>query len=679
MPAPAELKRIESATSSMPDWRAGVWSSRSILHGLQMIPDTIANDLATNLIDRVRLKAFFFRLKAEANRRNIGYDKIRVKTEVGLVNLFDHSTSLKRVVSEGVHAIDRKKKVKPAYEPIDFIGAAVQDTERGYVHFEDLAQDHPVLARFLHALGPAAVPLSLGLVDKFVLNTDALSPLFLSISTLVMGGLGAKLKIRNEIEANPIHLRLAAALAYRNGKASVDELTQAIYSINTVGDRARIASDDVMLGDRSREPQRQFLNLERSYLLAEIIRNPDIGLKLMAEYLYNDPVFESVMLKLKSPGKSQTLYRRLRQISLAARVAQTDSKIWRDGNRVVIIQALREMEIPQMLQLLLETSDFDDIHGKADNRKMTDESREMLEKTLRLKPSRVLVDALDVIKLEKPVPADIVELGYRLPEGLLSAAFDLAYDIECSVMDERFQPGGRSVGISSHDSTERATQWRKQISEQAWSAHSKLQSYRREMTFEQQELFFKLLNTLWKKRNSQKSGHTLAQSTLKLLESYAVDSPTALEFLYEHYTNVVLKNLVFDYNHSAEFAAQIDQVVTDVNRSLRKREQSLATTELPMVEGLYGALCDSAESILKNFSQGELEQYITTSLTAKNGNVNIPIQQLKSIEVLLIQLEKRKGISEAVIKRGKDLRAKVARKYGDALKKVQELAGFWIS
>lgn len=594
------LARIQAAVTPLVDYRKAPYAPKGILKSLpHLATDTSGGfGIVGYLVDETKVRKAIKRHKGIV-RDNVRSDETaRPQLEVDLV------------------------KATKNFNVYSYIAASAGDLEKGYMYDPEGAENHPhirelqiALRHIGVALIPATILLGAEAAAESVLGVGPgvdLKTAVLSMGTAIVGGglahksimwiknLIEKLPIigdlvaegdmmRRPVEADPLHLRMAMGVAFEkgwddlqkiqkkgkeknvNGVAVVgkhlNDLAIGTYtSLNRDNNPKKYINDDARIQTENRD-RSEFATLERTLLFAEIVSDPALGLMLIAKHKPNDSIFQNILTKL-SPEITSVL----RSIMETSIRLNADPDVSADPNNKRVIQALDEMEIVQMMELMVNLA-FN--HGSA-GEKMLFPGRFGISKGHRSNKSEKLREtSFSNIsqKIAIPIIGTIIAARGEKPPTFILSKFKR--DFICAMppvgMDD-IHMGGNPIPewIASKPEAEALKAYKNEVGTASWNVIRTLLPLIKKgviLDVEREEFINSLLDS-WTKRNAFKAGIPLQSSMIKFFEGVMDQSESGLNFLYGEFTNLIDKNFI---SQLAKKPEDVVGVVDSIIRSLNKR------------------------------------------------------------------------------------------------------------
>lgn len=479
------------------------------------------------------------------------------------------------------------------FDPNAFIAAGVGDLAETHQWLSGLNKDHPWLRNSLLAIRQNALalpPILAALSTSTLLNGG----MNLHDTVIAAGGLALNTaaslaftqgeSLRRPVTPDPIHFRLAAAVALTqdidrfnsrvraaigerpNGEKSTSNLIEGTLVVGTGLNTESIANDDEMLFTPNREStkRQKFMNRERSFIFQEVLTDPKIGLKLLATYMYNNQIYQQKVLK-KLP---EELQEELRQMSNKSAIANSDPDVSGDPNSQMITQALEEIELPEMMQLLLNVA-----QSKRNGMRvlMTDKNTQGGFTTLR----SGMMESLTA-KMNIPLVGAILALRNELPPQLVTSKLINDFGRVIPPVSSKEATAGGIILPERLSSNE--IEYTKAANVAAWNAMRIfiVLMKSRGMNDAQRDTIFLRIKEIWKKRKAFKEGIPLPVQFMKLIETTMDDSKVATDFVYDEYSRMMQKACEPQATPDLTSTEQIVKNTRHIVKSLNKRGEKFS-------------------------------------------------------------------------------------------------------
>ncbi len=597
-PKPAKTGQIRELVAPLLDWHHNPWPERGSLHSLvsNLFTTKLGTGIAPYLADVGMMEMFFDSKAREEARRNIPYETIRSKTERDLVGQFIEA------------------------DPFVFIAAAVGDLKNGFQWHDSISDDHPTLqgiARnvelFFRQNALAFIPMLATPLLRDVNGIDiATDAGLIAANTVVAKFLttkaaefftGSSDSLRRSVDPDPLHLRMAAGVALaqdfmnlphgkqnnggiresvaalktdmaddlkgafhlrKHNRQNRKNIVEAMYKIFTKPQSQDIAMGDEFLHKEARDKRREFISAERAFLFAEVLARPMTGFKLLATHLYNNQLYKNLLARLSVPNQIA-----LNTITEASIKTNSDPEIAGDENAVFIRQALQELEVPEMLELIMNTIDINSLIGVINSNGLVRETaplRSAMIDSLTSKVNIPLVSAVLVANDEKPsarVVEKLVQDFVRIipPLSLKDAATGGLALPDRMMKDEKAYAEAASAA--------------------GWNSMRVFMSAMKsgKISPEESEKIFAQIEGNWHKRAAWKAGIPLPVQLMKLLETRMNYSVTAMNFIYTEFDNLVEKNFADNITQQAKSVDDLRKSEGSVIKALNKRGAEHSTLD----------------------------------------------------------------------------------------------------
>jgi len=557
----------------------------------------------------------------------------------------------KRIVVDNVRSDETARpqlevdlvKATKQFDDYTFVAALAGDLGRGYTLEPQGIEDSPRLRDLKIALGHIGIvltPTVTLLAAEAIAEACGIGPgigaktAALSIGTAVVGGglaykgiMGVKSLmehiplvrdliaegdlLRRPVEADPLHLRMAMGVALEKGWNDIAEIRRrskgkesgsvAVFGkymrnlaegtyivLNRDMSPHRYINDDDRLHAGKRE-RNDFATIERSLLFAEIASDPGLGLMLLAKYKPNDSLFLHTISRL-SPAINRVLH----DIMEKSLLQNADPVVAADENNIRVIEALDAMEVPQMMQLMVNLALS---YGK-DGERLLFHGRFGFSNGYRTANSEELRQtAFNNIsqKMVTPLISAILTARNEMPSGQFfrKLKHDFVRAIPPIGKDDSYM-GGNSVPdwIDRADDPQNAYQAEAEVA--SWNAMRTFLPLIKNKVIPENEVvkLFRDLRDAWNKRPAYKSGIPLHHSLIKFFEGLMDSSPEATNFLYAEFTNLVDKNFISQLDKKPEeIIKSVDTIIRSLNKrgSKRSSDVNISALEMKNIDALgYG-------------------------------------------------------------------------------------------
>lgn len=557
------------------------WHEKGIVASLpQQMTDTRGGfGIFPYLNTRLRLWWLFNSAQREQATRATGYEShsynhIRENTEVKIV------------------------KLCRGFDPNAFIAAGVGDLKVAHHWLKGLKEDHPLIRNVLLALRQNAValpPILAALATPYLLKGVAslqevgvAAAGSLALNTAASLTLTQGESLRRPVTPDPVHFRLAAAVALTQdierynrsqgntiektnalkAKSAVCNLVEGTLMVSTHINTQAVADDDEMLyaADRESTKRQRFINRERAFIFQEVLEDPKIGLKLLAAYMYDNQIYLQKVL----PKLNRKIQEELKAITTKITAANSDPEVSGDPNTQMVIQALEEIELPEMMQLLLnvvqsEPNGMNVLFWDKGNHRNIAELRTHMMKSLTVKMNIPLIGA--VLALRNECPPE--EVRAKLTGDLVRVI---------PPVHSKEVAGGRVLPerLKSDEA-----EYVKAANTAAWNALRVFFALMKAggMTPDQREAVFTYIREkAWPKRKAYKEGIPLPVQLMKLLELMMDDSEAAMNFVYDEYARMMQKSCEPQATPELTSTEQILKNERHVIKSLNKRGKRFSDT-----------------------------------------------------------------------------------------------------
>lgn len=576
---PKSVENVRGLVAPVGDHAVRPWNKKGTFSSLlQQIRDTRGGLGIIQYVNRrQKLSDLFDRTRREEKERMTDYDgshaynNIRERTEVKIVNICRD------------------------FDPNAFIAAGVGDLAETHQWLSNLKDDHPLRRNIMLALRQNAIALSPILAalstSTFLNGGTGLHDVGIAVGGLVLNTAASVAftqgeSLRRPVTPDPIHFRLAAAVALTqdidrfnsriraaigkrpNGEKSVANLIEGTLAVGTHINTQSIANDDEMLyaPDRESTKRQRFMNRERSFIYQEVLTNPMIGLKLLATYMYNNQLYQQKVLR-KLPEKLQD---ELQKISEKAAIANSDPDVSGDPNSQMIAQALEEIELPEMMQLLLNVA-----KSKRNGMRvfMADKNTQGSFTELRSHMMESLTAKMNI-----PLVGAILALRNELPPQLVIDKLMTDFVRVIPPISSKEATAGGAI-LPERLSSE--IEYAKAANVAAWNAMRIFIVLMKSkgMTDIQRDAIFLKMKEIWKKRKAFKEGIPLPVQFMKLIETTMDDSVVATDYVYDEYTRMMQKACEPQATPDLTSSEQIVKNTRHIIKSLNKRGEKFSSTQ----------------------------------------------------------------------------------------------------
>lgn len=646
------LQGIKAAVTPLVDYRNAPYAPKGILKSLpHLATDTFGGlGVVGHLADEVKVRMAIHKHKGIVTDNVRSDETARPQLEVDLV------------------------KATKNFDVYSYIAASAGDLAQGYMYDPDGAENHPHIREMqiaLRHIGVALIPATILLGAEAAAQTVFgvgpgvdLKTAALSMGTAVVGGglayksimwiknLIEKVPIigdlvaegdmmRRPVEADPLHLRMAMGVAFEKGWDDLQEIQKKgkEKNVNTVAvvgkhlhdlaagtyvvlnrDRkpAKYINDDARIQDENRG-RSEFATLERTLLFAEIASDPALGLMLIAKHKPNDSIFQNMLTRL-SP-EITTVLKGIMDTSIKL---NADPVVAADPNNKRVIQALDEMEIVQMMELMVnlalnhgpagEKMLFPGRFGNNQKGHRSNESEKLRETSFRNVSQKIAI----------PIIGTIMATRGERPPAFIFSKFknDFIHAMPPVGMDDIHMDGNPlPEWIASKPEAEALKAYKNEVETASWNVMRTLLPLIRKgvISDTDREQFITGLLDSWTKRNAFKVGLPLPGSIIKFFEGVMDQSESGLNFLYGEFTNLIDKNFI---SQLAKKPEDVVGVVDSIIKSLNKRGSRFSgKTELVGATG----------KTMKQLEEGQIDVMGNALLYAGNQLLEMGKSFVKSI------------------------------------------------